>query len=68
MPQHHGRLNPRAASATHFGQNQRKRMIFQPSAFATFLAVILPIASNRIRKEQLAQSTQHSIQILPEEG
>jgi hypothetical protein len=58
MPQHHGRLNPRAASATHFGQNQRKRMIFQLSALAAFSAVSLPIASNRIRKEQRAQSTQ----------
>jgi hypothetical protein len=44
----------------HFGQNHRPRMIRQPSAHAAFSAVSLPIASNRIRKGQLAQSTQHS--------
>jgi hypothetical protein len=68
MPQHHGCPNSRAASATHFGQNQRKRMIFQPSALTAFSAVSLPIATNGIRNEQLAQSTQHSIQTLPQEG
>jgi hypothetical protein len=41
---------------------------FQPSALAAFSAVSLPMAINRIRKEQLAQSTQHSIQRLPQEG
>jgi hypothetical protein len=42
-------------------------MIFQPSAPVAFSAVSLPIATHRIRKEQLAQSTQHSIQSLPQE-
>ena len=59
---------PRSASATHFGQNQRPRIIRQSSALAALSAVKFPIAAKRNRSEQLAQSIQHSTEILPQEG